>query len=997
MESNSFQLIFLILLFQLLYFTCIDYHFVTSAGTSKVGTCIETEKKALLKLRENLTDPSVRLSSWTDQENCCQWFGVSCDNKTGNVVKIDLRNKFSRNHELGGEINPSLLELQHLRYLDLSMNNFEGTQVPEFIGQMKELRYLNLSGASFSGSVSRFLGNLSNLQVLDLSFYSDQPAEKDLDWIKGLSSLEHLNLGGSDLSEANNSWLQTINDHFPSLLELHLPQCQLLNLPSSLPSLNLASLLVLDLSNNDFNTSIFPQWIFKLSNLVHLDLSSNNIFSELPDEFAKLTSLEYIDLSSNYGINGTLKRTLGKLCNLKTLILNDNSISGNITEFINALSECQNNSLETLNLSLNKLSGNLPSTLGYLRKLKDLQLRFNSLTGTIPETIGNLSYLEALYLTSNKMSGNLTPNIGQLTSMVSLDISENMWEGFVTEAHLLNLSNLKELSVGVKLGKNITLTFNISPNWTPPFKLTFLTIQSCQLGPKFPHWLKDQNELTSIIFNTAGISDAVPNWFVELNLKLDNLDMAFNTLTGKVPNKFQFNLLANVDLSTNRFEGPVPLWSSNVTSLYLRDNLFSGPIPLSICGELPNLSDLDISRNKLSGTIPLCMGDINQLATLALNNNQLIGQFPDFSSKLLSLYWIDISENRLSGQIPGSLGSLSNLMFLRLSGNNLSGELPSSLRNCTKMFSIDLSNNQLSGLIPAWLGETMRSLLILSVRDNRFSGPIPLKICSLSALHILDLSGNNLSGSIPSCFGNLEAFKVDLTDDEVRKYQGSLKVEAKGKMLTYYNTLYLVNSIDLSSNGLSGEIPSEITSLYKLGTLNLSRNHLTGKIPTDMGKLRWIETLDLSINQLSGPIPPAIATLDFLTHFNLSYNKLTGKIPTSTQFQTKVDPTIFQGNAALCGPPLKQCVADGTTTSQSGRNDERETDDEDKLEKVWFFAVVALGYLVGFWVFFGTLNFKKSWRIAYCRFIETCILEFNERSCSFVMKMLGCLMCRRNT
>ncbi|KAK4337631.1 hypothetical protein RND71_042118 [Anisodus tanguticus] len=930
MESNSFQLIFLILLFQLLYFTCIDYHFVSSAGTSKVGTCIETEKKALLKLRENLTDPSVRLSSWTDQENCCQWFGVSCDNKTGNVVKIDLRNKFSRNHELGGEINPSLLELQHLRYLDLSMNNFEGTQVPEFIGQMKELRYLNLSGASFSGSVSRFLGNLSNLQVLDLSFYSDQPAEKDLDWIKGLSSLEHLNLGGSDLSEANNSWLQTINDHFPSLLELHLPQCQLLNLPSSLPSLNLASLLVLDLSNNAFNTSIFPQWIFKLSNLVHLDLSSNNIFSELPDEFAKLTSLEYLDLSSNYGINGTLKRTLGKLCNLKTLILNDNSISGNITEFINALSECQNNSLETLNLSQNKLSGNLPSTLGYLRKLKDLQLRFNSLTGTIPETIGNLSYLEALYLTSNKMSGSLTPNIGQLTSMVSLVISENMWEGFVTEAHLLNLSNLKELSVGVKLGTNITLTFNISPNWTPPFKLTFLTIQSCQLGPKFPHWLKDQNELTSIIFNTAGISDAVPNWFVELDLKLDNLDMAFNTLTGKVPNKFQFNLLANVDLSTNRFEGPVPLWSSNVTSLYLRDNLFSGPIPLSICRELPNLSDLDISRNKLSGTIPLCMGDMNQLATLALNNNQLIGQFPDFSR------------------------------------NNLSGELPSSLRNCTRMFSIDLSNNQLSGLIPAWLGETMRSL-------------------------------KQLIWFYPVLFWQLEAFKVDLTDDEARKYQGSLKVEAKGKMLTYYNTLYLVNSIDLSSNGLSGEIPSEITSLYKLGTLNLSRNHLTGKIPTDMEKLRWIETLDLSINQLSGPIPPAIATLDFLTHFNLSYNKLTGKIPTSTQFQTKVDPTIFQGNAALCGPPLKQCVGDETTTSQSGRNDERETDDEYKLEKVWFFAVVALGYLVGFWVFFGTLNFKKSWRIAYCRFIETCILEFNERTCSFVMKMLGCLMRRRNT
>ncbi|CAN4084372.1 unnamed protein product [Withania somnifera] len=981
MERNSFQLFSLLLFSQLLYFTCIDFKFVSSAGT-----CIETEKKALLKLKEDLTDSSGRLASWIDQENCCQWLGVTCDKKTGNIVKLDLRNQFSRNNELGGEINPSLLELKRLRYLDLSMNNFGGNKVPEFIGRLKELRYLNLSGASFSGSVSSFLGNLSNLQVLDLSMYSEKPAENNLEWLRGLSFLEHLNLGGSDLSKVADSWLHTINNYVPSLLELHLPQCQLLNLPSSLPSLNLTSLLVLDLSNNVFNSSIFPQWLFSLSNLVHIDLNSNNIYSELPDEFAKLTSLEYLDVSSNYGINGPLKKSLGKLCNLTTLILSYNSITGYITEFVNALSECQSNNLETLDLSFNELSGNLPATLGQLKKLKSLQLRFNSLTGTIPETIGELSSLEALYLNSNKMSGNLIPNIGQLTSLVSLDISDNMWEGVVTEAHFLNLSDLQEFSVGMKLGKNITLTFNISSNWSPPFKLTLLTIQSCKLGPKFPHWLKDQNELTSIIFNTAGISDAVPDWFIELDLKLDNLDMAYNNLKGKVPNKFQFNFLANVDLSNNRFEGPLPLWSSNITTLYLRDNLFSGPIPVIICEALLNLTDLDISHNNLNGTIPLCISDMNQLTTLTLNNNQLIGQFPDFWGKLPYLYSLDMSENRLSGKIPGSLGSLAYLMFLRLSGNNLSGELPSSLRNCTRMISIDISDNQLSGLIPPWLGETMRSLLILSVKNNRFSGPIPLKICSLSGLHILDLSENNLSGSIPSCVGNLEGFKVELTDVKARQYQGQLKLEAKGKILYYETILYLVNSVDLSSNSLSGEIPVEITNLHKLGTLNLSRNHLTGNIPTDIGELRWIETLDLSINQLSGPIPPSIATLDFLSHLNLSYNKLTGKIPISTQFQTKVDPTIFQGNAALCGPPLKQCVGDETTTSHSGTNDEGETYDEDKLEKVWFFAVVGLGYMVGFWAFFGILLFRKSWRISYGRFIETCILEFNERSCSFVKK-----------
>ncbi|KAF3668242.1 hypothetical protein FXO37_09630 [Capsicum annuum] len=59
-------------------------------------------------------DSSGRLSSWTDQEDCCQRHGVTCDNKTGSVVTLDLRN-----NGLGGEISPSLVELKELRILRL--------------------------------------------------------------------------------------------------------------------------------------------------------------------------------------------------------------------------------------------------------------------------------------------------------------------------------------------------------------------------------------------------------------------------------------------------------------------------------------------------------------------------------------------------------------------------------------------------------------------------------------------------------------------------------------------------------------------------------------------------------------------------------------------------------------------------------------------------------------------------------------------------------------
>ena len=76
----------------------------------------------------------------------------------------------------GGKINPSLLDLKHLIYLDLSYNNFGGTHIPKFLGSMGRLRYLNLYQAGFVGLIPHQLGNLSNLQYLNLGnnyYYND--------------------------------------------------------------------------------------------------------------------------------------------------------------------------------------------------------------------------------------------------------------------------------------------------------------------------------------------------------------------------------------------------------------------------------------------------------------------------------------------------------------------------------------------------------------------------------------------------------------------------------------------------------------------------------------------------------------------------------------------------------------------------------------------------------------------------------------------------------
>ncbi|KAF8035540.1 hypothetical protein BT93_C1540 [Corymbia citriodora subsp. variegata] len=941
--------------------------------------CFESEREALAKLKGGLTDPSGRLASWVGKD-CCKWRGIACSNLTGRVIEINLHNPYVDDNlsgdlkpgqALGGEISPSLLDVKELNYLDLSMNNFGGTKLPGFIGSLKQLRYLNLSGASFAGTIPLSLRNLSRLQYLDLSNCFAESSQNDLLWLPGLSSLRYLNLGAIDLSKAADHWLRTINS-LPSLTQLHLPNCLLSKLPLSLPFINITSLEVLDLSNNNFN-STSPWWLFNLTRLVHLDLNSNSLRGELPDEFANLASLQNLDLSQNSYLEGGLPRSLGSLCDLSVLKLSVNRITGEITDFINGLARCNDSKLENLDLANNGLSGNLPDSLGNLKNLRYLQFLRNSFQGSIPRTIGNMSSLKEFYVPYNRMSG-IPESFGQLSTLVAVDLSENLWEGFVTERHLANLSSLTDLALN-KLSPNISLAFNIAPGWIPPFKLRYLYIRSCQLGPEFPTWLRNQNDLKTVVLNNAKISGTIPDWFFQLNLQLDELDVAYNQLTGKPPTSLTFiDDQSNVDLSSNFYEGPLPMWSSNVTTLYLRGNRLSGPIPANFGELMPYLTDLDISRNALNGTIPLSIANMAILTTLVISNNYLSGEIPRFWSNLSLLYILDMSNNSLSGPIPSEVGFLSSLMFFILSNNNLSGKPPSSLRNCSSLDSLDLGENNFSGNIPAWIAESIPSLLILRLRSNSFTGEIPPHICRLSTLHIIDLSHNSLSGLIPWCIGNLTGLKVKPTDAHTLEYEGRLTVVAKGRFVHYHqNILYLVNSLDLSHNRLSGEIPEALTSLIRLWTLNLSMNHLTGRIPFNIGNLGWLETLDLSNNSLSGLLPPSITALTMLNHLNLSYNDLSGKIPTANQFLTLNDPSIYEGNVGLCGIPLPVSCPGDEKQPQSpddGSGNSKSEDGGDDLEHIWFFLSIGLGFSVGFWAVCGTLILKKFWRDAYFGYVD---------------------------
>ncbi|CAF1928210.1 hypothetical protein HID58_065936 [Brassica napus] len=117
----------------------------------------------------------------------------------------------------------------------------------------------------------------------------------------------------------------------------------------------------------------------------------------------------------------------------------------------------------------------------------------------------------------------------------------------------------------------------------------------------------------------------------------------------------------------------------------------------------------------------------------------------------------------------------------------------------------------------------------------------------------------------------------------------------------------VIFQIDLGSQGLKGFISEQISLLTNLNSLNLSSNSLTGQLPLGLGH-KSLASLDLSNNQLTGPIPESLSTSS-LKLVLLNGNELQGKVPEEV-YSVGVHGGIIDlsGNKGLCGvPSLPSC------------------------------------------------------------------------------------------
>ncbi|KAK7364589.1 hypothetical protein VNO80_13326 [Phaseolus coccineus] len=366
------------------------------------------------------------LSSWTTTNDCCQWKGICCSNLTGNIISLDLHNEYdyetSSRSSISGEMHESLIELQELKYLNLSWNSFPDSHIPEFLASLNNLRFLDLSWCEFGRKIPKvFLGG-SYDGVLEINGGGKL--------LSNLISLTHPYLWSIRGLNSSHTWLQEIVN-LPKLRELSLFDCSLFDhFILSLRPYQFdfsTSLLAFHLSWNTFTSPvIFPRVSNITSNLVELHFAGNNLEGSISNHFGMaMNSLKDLDLSFNSFKEGGIPKSFGNACALGTLDMKKNNLSDEFSMIIDHLSGCARYSLQELNLSGNQINGpTFPKWLQTQNNFVDLDISNAEISDMVPRWF---SAKLALRINSrNQLVGSIPPSLDQIDGLAMLDLSHHL-------------------------------------------------------------------------------------------------------------------------------------------------------------------------------------------------------------------------------------------------------------------------------------------------------------------------------------------------------------------------------------------------------------------------------------------------------------------------------------------------------------------------------------------------------------------------------------------
>lgn len=528
--------------------------------------------------------------------------------------------------------------LNSLEVVDVSLNRFQGDVRLAFPVICDSLVVANISNNHFTGEIGNTLEKCVNLKYLDLSLNNLTG-----DLLLGFAKLKELSVAQNNVSGRLPGW---IFNQSCSLQSLDLSENKFFGgLPKEISKCK--DLRMINLSGNNFSGPI-PKEIGSLESLEGLYLGGNKFLRQIPQALTGLPKLVFLDLSNN-SFGGEIQEIFGQFTQVRFLLLHGNGYTGGIVT--SGITKLVN--LSRLDLSYNNFSGPLPVEISEMTNLKFLVLAFNQFTGPIPSEYGNFPGLQALDLSSNTLNGSIPPSLGRLTSLLWLMLANNSLTGEIPP-ELGNCSSLLWLNLASnELSGSIPPELaNIGSNPMPTFLLN-----------------REKDKITP----GSGECLAMKRWIFA---DYPPFSFVYPLLTRKNCRKLWDKLLKGV--------GIFPVCELGTT---IRTYQITGYVQLS--------------GNKLSGSVPSDIGKMRNFSMLHLGENNFHGNLPAEMGGM-PLIVLNLTQNKFSGKIPSQIGNIKCLQNLDLSYNTFNGAFPTSLNNLTDLNKFNISYNpDIFGEIPA--------------------------------------------------------------------------------------------------------------------------------------------------------------------------------------------------------------------------------------------------------------------------------------------------------
>ncbi len=347
------------------------------------------------------------------------------------IVNMDTLKVLRLNgNMLSGQIPTQITGLKEILQLGLSDNQLEGS-IPIQIGSMLKLQFLSLSKNKLTGALPKEISNASDLKSLIINDnYLDSLAD-----LSGLSNLKTVSVHNNkldfdDLDTAKINWASSSDykyapqtDYASTIVTNSTGQylsAKLVGNENSYQWYNVSSEVTTSSTANSqlamggLSDGAYYCEIIRPATYPDLTLQT------IPHAVGSSVSLTNGILSSEYDI---LVELYDKTYKGEGWIKDHLWKTDTLVKYWYGVTVEDGVHVKALNLSSNRISDTIPSSITGLENLTYLNLSGNSLS-ELPSNLGSMTNLEVLELHANKLE--YLPDLSGLTNLTKLDIRNNI-------------------------------------------------------------------------------------------------------------------------------------------------------------------------------------------------------------------------------------------------------------------------------------------------------------------------------------------------------------------------------------------------------------------------------------------------------------------------------------------------------------------------------------------------------------------------------------------